>query len=175
MAILDLVTIPDPLLRKKSLPVDLVDDALRTLMNDMVETMYHDSGVGLAAVQIGVLKRIIVMDIQNENEASGLPVGFFPVKMVNPEITKYSQTQCSLTEGCLSVPGEFLDVMRPDFVEVKYLNENGESKTIECHGWFARVVQHELDHLDGKLLVDYMSPVKRDIVVRKLTKAKRHS
>lgn len=175
MTILDLVTIPDPLLRKKSISVDLVDDAIRSLMDDMVETMYHDQGVGLAAVQIGVLKRIIVVDIDDRDKEFKLPDGFFPLKMVNPEITKYSETQCSLTEGCLSVPGEFLEVTRPDFVEVKYLNENGESKTVECHGWFARVIQHELDHLDGKLLVDYMSSVKRDIVVRKLTKAKRHA
>ncbi len=173
MAILPLVTIPDPSLRKKSLPVEVVDEEIRAFVKDMIETMYHDDGVGLAAVQVGVHKRILVIDASDRDDT--MPLGFFPICVINPKIVKWSEEKCTLTEGCLSVPGEYLEVIRPESLTVQFLDEKGETRVIDCSGWFARVIQHEIDHLDGKLLIDYTSSIKRDVIIRRLTKAKRHN
>lgn len=173
MAILSIITAPNPILKKKSLPVEKIDDQLRQFLNDMVETMYHDNGIGLAAIQVGVQKRILVVDLQESDDNPDRPKDFFPLKMINPEIIHKSTEECTATEGCLSVPNQYVDIVRPKKVTVRFLNEHNEEKILECDGWFARCVQHEMDHLDGKTLLDYVSSVKRDVMIRKLIRTKR--
>lgn len=174
MAILPLVTVPDPILRQKSIEVKVIDDAVRKFLDDMVETMYYDKGVGLAAVQVGVLKRVLVMDLQDSDDMER-PKSFYPIKMINPNIIDRSEELCSATEGCLSVPDQFIDVLRPKSVTVKFLDHLSNEHVIKCDGWLGRVVQHEIDHLDGKTLLNYVSSVKRDVIIRKLIRGKRAS
>lgn len=173
MAILPITTAPNPILKKKSLPVERIDDELRIFLNDMVETMYHDNGIGLAAVQVGVHKRILVIDLQDNDDSENRPKDFFPLKIINPEIIFKSEEECMATEGCLSVPDQYVEIARPEKITLKFQNEHNEEKTLECDGWFARCLQHEMDHLDGKTLLDYVSVVKRDVMIRKLIRAKR--
>lgn len=172
MAILPVITAPSLILKQKSLPVEKVEEEVQKLMNDMLETMYHDRGVGLAAVQVGVLKRIIVIDLQEDDDEER-PNGFYPLLIANPEIIFSSNELISLPEGCLSVPEQRIEITRSREVKVKFLNYKNEIQELEAKGWLARVIQHEIDHLDGKLLVDYLSPIKKDIVMRKLTKLKK--
>lgn len=174
MAILPIITAPNPILKKKSLPVEKIDDELRIFLNDMVETMYHDNGIGLAAVQVGMHKRILVIDLQDNDDILDRPKDFFPLKMINPEITSKSKEECIATEGCLSVPDQYVEIARPEKITIKFLNEHNQEQTLECGGWFARCLQHEMDHLDGKTLLDYVSVVKRDVMIRKLIRAKRN-
>lgn len=173
MAILPIFTAPNPILKKKSLPVEVIDDKLRIFLDDMVETMYHDRGIGLAAVQVGELKRIFVIDLQEDDTNSNRPKDFFPLKIINPEIIWHSEEECIATEGCLSVPGQYVEVTRPEKITLKFLDENSTEQILECDEWLARCVQHEMDHLDGKTLLDYVSPLKRDVMIRKLVRAKR--
>ena len=167
MAIRPIVTVPDPILKQVSTPVAAVDDELRALMDDMLETMYDAPGIGLAAIQVGVPKRVLVMDIATEEE------GRVPRYFVNPEITWESEELASYQEGCLSVPESFGDVDRPAEVKVRYLDYNGEAQEIHATGLLATCIQHEMDHLNGVLFIDHLSRMKRDMIVRKLTKARR--
>ncbi|MEN3975121.1 peptide deformylase [Emcibacter sp. SYSU 3D8] len=167
MAIRTIVTVPDPILKQVSKPVETVDDALRALMDDMLETMYDAPGIGLAAIQVGVPKRVLVMDIATEEE------GRMPRHFVNPEIVWESEELASYQEGCLSVPESFGDVDRPAEVKVRYLDYNGEPREIHATGLLATCIQHEMDHLNGVLFIDHLSRMKRDIIVRKLTKARK--
>ena len=167
MAVRPLVIAPDERLNIASQKVAVVDDAIRTLLDDMLETMYANDGIGLAAVQIGVHKRCIVVDVgvrEGRNE---------PIKFVNPEIIASSNGESVFTEGCLSFPDQYSDVVRPESVIVRYLNEKGEEKTIEATGILATCLQHEIDHINGVVFVDHISKMKRDIILRKLKKAKR--
>lgn len=173
MAILPIITALNPLLRQKSTLVEVIDDTFLKFLDDMIETMYHDKGIGLAAVQVGVLKRALVMDLQDSDDTKR-PKGFYPIKMINPEIIFKSESKCSANEGCLSVPGEFIDVIRPESVTIKFLDHLSKEHILECNGWLARVVQHEMDHLDGKTLLNYVSSVKKDIIIRKLARHKRN-
>jgi peptide deformylase len=175
MAVLPLVVAPDPILHKKSLRVEVFDDALRLFVSNMIETMYHDRGVGLAAVQVGVLKRILVIDLQEDDDAQDRPKGFFPLVVINPEIISISDTKCVAAEGCLSLPGQYPEVARAECVSVKFVDASGSAQELECKGWFARCMLHEMDHLDGKLSIDYVSRLKRDVMLRKLTKIKNRS
>ena len=159
---------PDPRLKKKCEPVDTIDDATRVLMQDMLETMYHAPGVGLAAPQIGILKRILVMDVVKDEDAEPQPY-----LMANPEVTWASETLSIYEEGCLSIPDEFADVQRPSEVRVRYLDQYGETQEIECDGLLATCVQHEIDHLDGKLFIDYLGPVKRSMITGRMKKRKK--
>ncbi len=145
-----------------------MDDATRTLMQDMLETMYAAPGVGLAAPQIGVMKRILVMDVVKEDE--GEPQ---PYLMANPEVTWASEEVSTYEEGCLSIPDEFAEVERPARVKVSYLDSNGQTQEIECDGLLATCVQHEIDHLDGKLFIDYLGPVKRSMITGRMKKRKK--
>jgi peptide deformylase len=172
MAILEIITAPDPVLKKKAQPVESVDDNIREIMDNMLETMYHDKGVGLAANQVGILKRIIVMDLQNEDDTERAE-GFYPLFMANPTITDCSKEMIEATEACLSVPDQNIVVSRHASVKIKYLDYNNESKELETGGWLARAIQHETDHLEGKLLLDYLSPLKKNVAIRKLTKLKK--
>jgi peptide deformylase len=166
MAIRDILTVPDPLLKQVSTPVETVDDDLRALMDDMLETMYDAPGIGLAAVQIGVPKRVIVMDIsRGEGERA-------PRYFVNPEITWRSEETQPYEEGCLSVPEIFDEVERPARVGLRYLDYDGNPVEEEAEGVFAVCIQHEMDHLNGVLFIDHLSRLKRERAVQKVKKAK---
>jgi peptide deformylase len=167
MALLPILTAPDPRLKKKSLPVEAVDDGVRRLMDDMLETMYDAPGIGLAAPQVGVLKRVIVLDIDREEAKTG------PLFMANPEIIEASDEDASYEEGCLSVPEHYSDVVRPAKVTVRYFDRDGKAQELTCEGLLATCVQHEIDHLDGILFIDHISALKRNIILRKLLKARK--
>jgi len=168
MALRPIITVPDPLLKQVSQPVEAVDDALRALMDDMLETMYAAPGIGLAAIQVGVPKRVIVMDLAGKDEEPQ------PRFFVNPEITWKSDEMFVYEEGCLSVPEVYDEVERPARVRLTYLNYAGERVEEEAEGLYAVCIQHEMDHLEGVLFIDYLSRLKRDRAVsrvKKLTRA----
>ena len=166
MALREILTVPDALLKQKSAAVEAVDDELRALMDDMLETMYAAPGIGLAAVQIGVAKRVIVMDLSpREGEQE-------PKFFVNPEIVWASEETAPYEEGCLSVPDIYDEVERPAKVRLRYLNYQGEAIEEEAEGVYAVCIQHEMDHLDGILFIDHLSRLKRERAVAKVKKAK---
>lgn len=167
MAVLPLVVAPDPRLKKKALPVARVDDTIRKQMDDMVETMYAENGMGLAAPQVGISNRVIVMDIARKEE----PPKIF--KMANPEILWESPEVKSYEEGCLSVPEYYAEVDRPSRVKIRFIDYENEIREIEADGVLAVCVQHEIDHLNGVLFIDHLSSLKRNIITRKLMKAKK--
>lgn len=167
MALLPILTAPDPRLKKKSLPVEAVDDGVRQLMDDMLATMYDAPGIGLAAPQVGVLKRVVVLDIEREDTKTG------PLFMANPEIIDASDEDASYEEGCLSVPEHYSDVVRPAKVTVRYLDREGKTQEIAAEGLLATCLQHEIDHLDGILFIDHISALKRNMILRKLLKARK--
>jgi peptide deformylase len=165
MAVREILTVPNPVLKKRSLPVERVDDALRGLMDDMLETMYAAPGIGLAAVQVGELKRVIVMDLAREGEPPQ------PRYFVNPQITWRSEDMAVREEGCLSVPDVFDEVERPARVGLRYIDYHGEEVEEEAEGLLAVCIQHEMDHMDGVLFIDHLSRLKRDRAVAKVKKA----
>ena len=167
MAILPILTAPDPRLKVKSQPVDEVDDDLRRLMDDMLETMYAAPGIGLAAIQVGVAKRVIVMDLANDGEPPA------PLYFVNPVIEWASDDHSIYEEGCLSVPDFYEEVERPSQARISYLDYDGTPQVLEAEGLTATCIQHEFDHLEGVLFVDHLSRLKRQMIIKKLTKAKR--
>ncbi len=167
MAVRKILTEPDPILRQKSQPVDKVDDLTRKLMDDMLETMYLAPGIGLAAIQIGVPKRIIVLDISKDPEKKE------PMYFVNPVIVSTSKNNITYEEGCLSVPGQFAEIDRPDRCYVKYLDYNGNHKELKSEGLLATCIQHEIDHLEGILFIDYLSNLKKSMIIKKLSKQKK--
>lgn len=167
MAILPILTAPDPILKKQAEPVEVVTDEIRTLLDDMVETMYDAPGIGLAAPQVGVLKQIIVVDVTDDDEEP------FAHKMINPEITWSSEDLSVYEEGCLSVPQSYSEVERPAQIKVTYLDENGAHQELDADGLLATCIQHEIDHLNGTLFIDHISRIKRSIIMRKLTKMKK--
>ena len=166
MALRQILIEPNEFLRKKSIPVDKVDSDLQKLMDDMLETMYAAPGIGLAAIQIGVPKRVIVMDIaQKEGQKN-------PMFFVNPEIINRSENNSTYEEGCLSVPGQFAEIDRPEKCYVKYLDYNGQPKELKAEGMLATCIQHEMDHLEGILFIDYLSKLKKSMIIKKLSKVK---
>lgn len=167
MALLPILTAPDPRLKKKAQAVEKVDDEIRQLMDDMLETMYAAPGIGLAAPQVGVLKRVIVVDVAGREEDPQ------PVKMANPEIIDVSDEDSGYEEGCLSLPENYAEVQRPATCRVRYLDEENEIRTLDCDGLLATCVQHEIDHLEGILFVDHLTALKRNMILRKLVKAKK--
>ncbi len=168
MAIREIITAPDPRLKQVSKPVEKVDDALRALMDDMLETMYAAPGIGLAAIQVGEPLRVIVMDLAREDEEPQ------PRYFVNPEITWRSDDKAVYEEGCLSVPDYYEEVERPAEATVKFLDYEGKEQVLECDGLLATCIQHEMDHLEGVLFIDYLSRLKRDRAIKKVQKLKRH-
>ncbi|CAI8807865.1 peptide deformylase [Methylocaldum szegediense] len=164
MAILTILEFPDDRLRKKAAPVAEVDESIKRLVDDMFETMYAAPGVGLAATQVNVQKRIVVIDVSEEKNN--------PVCLINPEIVEKSGSE-EMDEGCLSVPGVFEKVTRAETVKVRALDRNGDAFELEADGLLAVCIQHEIDHLDGKLFVDYLSPLKRQLIRKKLKKEQR--
>ena len=169
MPVLDIIKVPDPMLRRPSAAVERFDGALRRLIDDMFATMYKAPGVGLAAVQVAVPRRVLVIDIvKSETDPKQ------PIVMINPELVEVIGDELrTYEEGCLSIPEVFADVERPAKVRVRYLDAGGKPAEKLCDGMLATVVQHEIDHLNGKLFIDYLSKLKRDIIVKKLIKAKR--
>ena len=167
MALREILTEPNAILREKSLNVDMVDKDLQKLMDDMLETMYAAPGIGLAAIQIGIPKRVIILDIdQKEGQKN-------PMFFVNPEIIEKSENRSTYEEGCLSVPGQFAEITRPEKCFVKYLDYYGQKKEIKAEGMLATCIQHEMDHLEGILFIDYLSKLKRTMIVKKLSKQKK--
>ena len=167
MAVLPIIIAPDPRLAKKAKPVAKVDDSIRRLMANMLETMYQAPGIGLAAPQVGELKRVIVVDCAKAEEKPQ------PYKMANPEILWQSEELLVNNEGCLSLPEHYADVARPAEVKIRYLDEQNEIRELHAKGLLATCIQHEIDHLDGVLFVDHISALKRNIILRKLRKTKR--
>ena len=159
---------PNPKLKKVCEPVLEIDDALIELSDDMLETMYHAPGIGLAAPQIGVLNRIIVMDCEKDDAANRKPI-----VMINPEIVFSSDEESTYEEGCLSIPEQFAEIQRPTSVQVRWLDTNGTEQEQEFQGLWSTCVQHEIDHLDGKLFIDYLGTIKRQLITRKMQKFKR--
>ena len=166
MAVKTIITEPNPLLRQISKPVDKVGDEERLLMDDMLETMYAANGIGLAAIQIGIPKRIIVMDICKEENKKE------PRYFVNPIIKNKDILKSTYEEGCLSVPNQFAEVDRPKKCDIEYLDYNGEKKILKAEGLLAICIQHEMDHLEGILFIDYLSKLKKSMIIKKLSKAK---
>ena len=173
MTLLKIITAPDPILKTKSKEVDSVDDSIRLLMDNMLETMYADNGVGLAANQIGETKRVIVLDLQDDDEVER-EEDFYPLFIANPVITDFSENYVEAAEACLSVPDQRIDVSRPDKISIEYLNYNNKKQSLSASGWLARALQHEIDHIDGKILIDYLSPLKKNVAIRKLNKLKKN-
>lgn len=174
----DIITLPDPMLRKPSAPIERVDDALRALMDDMLETMYVAPGIGLAAVQLAIPRRLIVMDVNyrrageaGEDEEEGGEKPKAPICMVNPEIVARSDALHVHEEGCLSIPEFYAEIERPAKITVRYIDREGKQCEMVCEDMLATVVQHEVDHLNGKLFIDYLSRLKRDRVIKKFVKA----
>ena len=167
MALRQILTEPNKILRQKSLPVEMVDKDLQNLMDDMLETMYAAPGIGLAAIQVGIPKRVIVLDIAQKEGTKK------PIFLVNPEIIQKSKNNSTYEEGCLSVPGQFAEIDRPDRCYIKYLDYHGEKKEIEAEGMLSTCIQHEMDHLDGILFIDYLSKLKKTMIIKKLSKQKK--
>ena len=163
----NIVIEPDPILRKKSEPLEEVNNDLRKLMDEMLETMYEAPGIGLAAVQVGILKRLIVIDVSKDKEKKD------PLFLINPEITFKSNKTSTYEEGCLSLPGHFAEVERPAECHLNFVDYNGNKKDIKANGLLATCIQHEIDHLDGILFIDHISKLKRDMIIKKLKKSKK--
>ncbi|HYE48258.1 MAG TPA: peptide deformylase [Azospirillaceae bacterium] len=168
MALLPILTIPDQRLKTKCKPLDNVDGRVARLMDDMLETMYKAPGIGLAAPQIGVLERVIVVDVSDHKEG-----GKQPLAMVNPELIWTSDELSVTNEGCLSIPEIYADVTRPAAVRVRYVDRAGEVREMDADGLLSTCIQHEIDHLNGVLFIDHLSALKRNMIIRKMTKLKR--
>ena len=164
MALRDIIILPDKRLRQISKPVAGIDDEIRTLVADMFETMYEAPGIGLAAIQVGVPARVVTMDLSKKEDHSE------PAVFVNPEIVWFSEDKSVYEEGCLSIPEYYADVERPASVRVGFLDRNGRPQELEANGILATCLQHEIDHMDGVLFIDYLSKLKRDIVIKKFKK-----
>ena len=167
MGLRQILTEPNSILRQKSSIVEKIDGEIRKLMNDMVETMYAAPGIGLAAIQVGVPKRIIVLDISRNEEPKK------PMFFINPEIVVKSKNNSIYEEGCLSVPGQFAEIERPESCHLKFLDYNGQPQEIKAKGMLATCIQHEIDHLEGILFIDYLSKLKKSMIVKKLSKQKK--
>ena len=167
MAVMPIIVAPDPRLRIKAKSIDKVDDAVRTLMDDMLETMYSANGIGLAAPQVGDDRRVIVIDAARQDEDTA------PIYMANPQIVDVGDDDRIHEEGCLSLPEHFAEVRRPDRVKIRYLDRDNEIREIEVDELLSTCIQHEIDHLDGILFVDHVSALKRNMILRKLVKAKK--
>ena len=167
MALRQILTEPNSILRQKSSIVEKVDGEIQKLMDDMLETMYAAPGIGLAAIQVGVPKRIIVLDISRNEEPKK------PMFFINPEIVEKAKNNSTYEEGCLSVPGQFAEIERPESCHLKFLDYNGQPQEIKAEGMLATCIQHEIDHLEGILFIDYLSKLKKSMIVKKLSKQKK--
>jgi peptide deformylase len=172
MAVLPIVEIPDARLRAVSTPVETVTDETRTLVADMIDTMYAAKGIGLAAIQVGVDKRVLVIDLQEEEDEEGKPIRR-PHAYINPEILSVSDELSSYNEGCLSIPEQYAEVERPARCQVRWLDEQGDAHEAELDGLLSTCMQHEIDHLNGVLFIDHISRLKRSMLLKKLDKQRK--
>ena len=174
MAVLPIVEVPDPRLRLVSKPIEAVDDAIRQLVQDMTDTMYAAHGIGLAAIQVGVDNRVVVIDLQAEEGEDGKPIRN-PQGYINPEVLAASEELSIYNEGCLSIPEQYAEVQRPARCRVRWLDTQGQAHEEELEGLLATCMQHEIDHCDGVLFIDHVSRLKRDMLLRKLAKQRKTS
>ncbi|GHF12060.1 peptide deformylase [Kordiimonas sediminis] len=168
MASLDLILAPDPIFKKTATAVTSVDDTVRAVIDQMFEVLYREKGLGIGANMVGILDRIVVVDMQEDGKST-------PLALVNPEITEVSEETQTFPEASLSYPGIRAEITRPKQITVTYLDRDGISQTLKADGWFAQVLQHEIDYLDGKVFLDYLKPVKRQMLIKKMQKYKKHS
>jgi peptide deformylase len=166
---LSIVTAPDPVLTTRAQEVEKVDQEIQTLMDQMLQLMYDNDGAGLAANQVGILKRVIVVDLGDKKSKD---IALFPLKMANPKILSFSEHTTKKNEGCLSLPEQRVEIERPEQIVVEYLDYNNQKQVLDVEGWTARAIQHEIDHLDGKLMINYLSHLKRTMALKKLSKLK---
>ena len=168
MSIKHIITVPDETLKKISDPVEKVGVNEKKLIRDLFETMYQSKGIGLAAVQVGILKRILVIDVSTKDEKKK------PLSFINPIIKKISDETAIYEEGCLSIPDTFIEIERPKICEVEYIDIDGKIKNLKCDGLLSTCIQHEINHLDGKLIIDHLSKLKRDLIIKKISKSKKN-
>ena len=168
MSIKNIITVPDETLRKASTSIEKVGKNEKKLINDMFESMYHHNGIGLAAIQIGISKRIIVLDVSKKEEKKN------PMCFINPTIKKVSDEKSIYEEGCLSLPETFIEIERPKICLVEYIDQEGKKKEMECDDLLSTCIQHEINHLDGRLIIDFLSKLKRDVIIKKLSKNKQN-
>ena len=168
MSVKDIITVPNEILKKISEPIVNVGVNEKKLINDLLETMYNSKGIGLAAVQVGILKRVLVIDVSSKDEKKN------PMSFINPVIKNLSDETSVYEEGCLSIPETFIEIERPKICEVEYIDLDGKKKTIKCEGLLSTCLQHEINHLDGKLIIDHLSKLKRDIIIKKISKTKKN-
>ena len=168
MSAKEIITVPDEILKKISDPVEKIGINEKKLINDLFETMYVSNGIGLAAVQIGILKRILVVDVSTKDEKNQ------PIVLINPVIKNLSDDTSVYEEGCLSIPETFIEIERPKICEVEYIDEKGSKKNLECDGLLSTCIQHEINHLDGKLIIDHLSKLKKDFIIKKISKFKKN-
>ncbi len=169
MSIKEIITVPDEILKKVSTPVEKVGINEKNLIKDLFETMYNSKGIGLAAVQVGILKRVLVIDVSTKNGEKN------PMCFINPKIKKLSNEMSVYEEGCLSIPDTFIEIQRPKICQIEYIDINGKIKIKEFDGLLSTCVQHEINHLDGKLIIDHLSKLKKDIIIKKISKIKKDS
>ena len=167
MSIKEIITVPDETLKKISNPVEKISENEKKLVKDLLDTMYHSKGIGLAAVQVGILKRIIVIDVSTKDEPKK------PMSFINPIIKNISSDTSIYEEGCLSIPDTFIEIERPRTCDVEYIDLDGKQKNLKCEGLLSTCLQHEINHLDGKLIIDNLSKLKRDLIIKKISKNKK--
>ena len=168
MSIKDIITVPNEILKQISEPIEKIGTNEKKLIKDLFDTMYASNGIGLAAVQIGVLKRILVIDVSTKDEPKK------PLSLVNPIIKKLSDDTSVYEEGCLSIPETFIEIERPKICEIEYIDLNGFKKELKCDGLMSTCVQHEINHLDGKLIIDHLSKLKKDFIIKKISKIQKN-
>ena len=168
MSTKEIITVPDEILKKISDPVEKIGINEKKLINDLFETMYVSNGIGLAAVQIGILKRILVVDVSTKDEKNQ------PIVLINPVIKNLSDDTSVYEEGCLSIPETFIEIERPKICEVEYIDEKGSKKNLKCDGLLSTCIQHEINHLDGKLIIDHLSKLKKDFIIKKISRIKKN-
>ena len=168
MSVKEIITVPDEILKKVSEPIEKIGVNEKKLIDNLFETMYSSNGIGLAAVQIGILKRILVVDVSTKDEKNQ------PIVLVNPVIKNLSNEKSIYEEGCLSIPETFIEIERPKICEVEYIDRKGSKKILKCDGLLSTCVQHEINHLDGKLIIDHLSKLKKDFIIKKISKIKKN-
>ena len=168
MSIKDIITVPNEMLKKISEPIEKVGVNEKKIINDLFETMYNSNGIGLAAVPVGILKRILVIDVSTKDEKKN------PLSFINPTIKKGRDETSIYEEGCLSIPETFIEIERPKICEVEYIDIDKKKKNLKCGGLLSTCLQHEINHLDGKLIIDHLSKLKKDIIIKKISKSKKN-
>ena len=164
MSIKEIITVPDPILKQISSPIEKINVNEKKLIKDLKDTMYDANGIGLAAIQIGIPKRIVIVDVSKKDEKRELHC------LINPKIKKFSDVRSTYEEGCLSIPNTFIQIERPKEIEIEYIDENGKKKNMKCSGLLSTCIQHEVQHCDGILIIDYLSKLKKDLIIKKISK-----